>query len=102
MGQTFGEMAGLPAALNCEFLNTPAKGNPMKAEKLQPALTGRIDALQIALVTLIQLSNPPRFEGALAANAEAWRSGLIASSIQEEYLDQFDSQLVGLLNLVKG
>jgi hypothetical protein len=24
------DWVGLPAALNCEFLNTPAKGNPMK------------------------------------------------------------------------
>lgn len=95
-------MVGLPIGLDCEFHNTQPKGNPMKTEKLQPELAGRIDALQIALVTLIQLSNPPRFEGALAANAEAWRSGLIASSIPEEYLNQFDSQLVGLLNLVKG
>lgn len=28
--------AGLPAALNCEFLNTPAKGNPMNNDALIP------------------------------------------------------------------
>ena len=73
----------------------------MKTEKKEPGLAGRVDALQIALVTLLKMRAVPGFEEALKANAEGWRSGLIATQIPEPYLDEFDSQIAGVMNLMK-
>jgi hypothetical protein len=39
---------GLPAALNCEFLNTPAKGNPMNEPQ-------KLDDFTVELATRIAL-----------------------------------------------
>ena len=41
------EWVGLPAALNCEFHNTPAKGNPMKYSAEQLILAAHVRKLAL-------------------------------------------------------
>lgn len=70
-------------------------------EHAQPDLAGRVDALQIALVTILKARPIARFEASFLANAQTWKGSLIATSTPEAYLDQFDSQVTSLLNLLR-
>jgi len=70
-------------------------------EKKDPVLSARVDLLLLALATHVRFNPEPGFAGALRANVEMWRDGLIATPIPEGYLDELDAQLEDFLGRIR-
>jgi hypothetical protein len=83
---------GLPIALNCKFLNMPAKGNPMNMEEVRSELDG-LFVMQAALTTLVCAlirSHPDEANFQLSAveTLEVLLSGPVGKTLSSKQKDQ--------------